>query len=194
MAEKKLPHIFCRWYNKWEEIQVRIRPECSAVLNCCSPRFLEWRCYHRLVAALPRIQVQQSSLLLCFFSSSGLTSIRRPLSPVKSFPLFANRIQSIRLCPGFNTTFNPRRNDPWQWTLPQNNHLTAHIAENFRDPYLVSPGAGRLGRADPLLRAGGRERLGRDVQHGAYTAEAARAFHRTCGTSGTSQWRNIWLC
>lgn len=52
----------------------------------------------------PRMQVQQSSLVLCFCSSSWVTSIRRPLSPVRSFPLLENRIQSIRLWPGFRAT------------------------------------------------------------------------------------------
>lgn len=56
----------------------------------------------------PRMQVQQSSLVLCFCSSSWVTSIKRPLSPVRSFPLLAKRIQSMRLWPGFKATYNTR--------------------------------------------------------------------------------------
>lgn len=62
----------------------------------------------------PRMQVQQSSLLLCFLSSSWLTSIRRPRSPVRSFPLLENRIQSMRLWPGFRATYAGRTRNRWQ--------------------------------------------------------------------------------
>lgn len=51
------------------------------------------------------MQVQQSFLVLCLCSSSWVTSIRRPLSPVRSVALLENRIQSIRLCPGFKATW-----------------------------------------------------------------------------------------
>ena len=58
------------------------------------------------VPGSPRMQVQQSFLVLCFWSSSLVTSIRRPLSPVRSLPLLANRTQSMRLWPGFKATWS----------------------------------------------------------------------------------------
>lgn len=53
----------------------------------------------------PLIHIQQSSFLLCLASSSSVTSISLPFKPVRSFPLLVNRIQSMRLLPGFKGTW-----------------------------------------------------------------------------------------
>ena len=50
------------------------------------------------------MHIQQSSFLLCFLSSSSVTSINLPFNPVRSFPLLVSRIQSMRLLPCFRGT------------------------------------------------------------------------------------------
>lgn len=75
------------------------------------------------ISGSPRMQVQQSSLVLCFCSSSWVTSIRRPLRPVRSFPLLEKRIQSIRLWPGFKATW---------WVKGQSHELCEGITPGLK--------------------------------------------------------------
>ena len=49
--------------------------------------------------------IQQSFALLCLANSSGVTSMTRPPTPVRSFPLCPSRIHSINDRPGFRATF-----------------------------------------------------------------------------------------
>ena len=71
-------------------------------------------CKHSAVHSkfhLPLMHIQQSSFLLCFLSSSSVTSINLPFNPVRSFPLLVSRIQSMRLLPCFRGTSKRKREE-----------------------------------------------------------------------------------
>lgn len=62
---------------------------------------------------IPRIQIQASLSVLCLLSSSKDTGRTIPPVPAKSWPLFPNLIQSIKLLPGFRgTTLALMLNEP----------------------------------------------------------------------------------
>lgn len=69
-----------------------------------SALFFPFEILRSCAKSLPLKDVQASFGLLCFSSSSWDMSIIFPLTPVRSWPLWPNRIQSIRECPGFSTT------------------------------------------------------------------------------------------
>ena len=80
----------------YKALQLKAQPKASAVQN---------KHY------LPLMHIQQSSFLLCFLSSSSVTSINLPFSPVRSFPLLVSRIQSMRLLPCFRGTSKRKREE-----------------------------------------------------------------------------------